>query len=95
MTAIEETTFQNLSLLQKNVDISITVYPNPTISLLHKEPANTIKAIELFDIYSRLLQSNLQGNSIGKMDLSEKAVGIYFVKITSEKESKVEKIVKK
>lgn len=95
ITEIAETTFKGLSILQNNLDVSIKVYPNPTTSILNIVSRNGIKIIELFDVYGRLLQTNLQDNSTGKIDLSERAEGIYFVKISSNKGKRVEKIVKK
>jgi uncharacterized repeat protein (TIGR01451 family) len=94
-TELVETTFQNLTKAQNNIDTSMSIYPNPTTSSINIESRSSIKTIELFDVYGRLLQTNLQDDATAKLDLSQRAEGIYFVKITSDKGQRVEKVVKK
>jgi hypothetical protein len=40
------------------------------------------------------LQTSLENNTNAVIDISQKSNGIYFLKITSDKGTKVEKIVK-
>jgi hypothetical protein len=88
------TTFQNLSVGQNEMDASIVVYPNPTNSILNIDSNNTIKTVQLYDISGRLLQTNLSDSDKVSMDMTQRSNGIYFLKITSDKGQKVEKIVK-
>ncbi len=93
-TNIETTTYQNLTVSQQNIDASILVYPNPTISIVTIENQNSIKMVQLFDVYGRLLQTNLTDTNKTFLDITERLNGVYFVKITSDQGSKVERVVK-
>jgi hypothetical protein len=93
-TNTASTTFQTLSNSVYNLDKSISVYPNPTASIINIKSDYTIKSVELYDVQGRVLQSKLENENASILDISNQTTGIYFVKITSEKGSKVEKIVK-
>ncbi len=86
------TTFISLSNAIFEVDKSITIYPNPTSSKINISSDFDIKSIALYDVQGRVLITQL-GN-LKTLDISEKTNGIYFLKITTEKGSKVEKILK-
>jgi hypothetical protein len=90
-TNIAQTTFAELSNTVFTKDNSITVSPNPTHAIITINGNSAIKSITLFDVQGRILETVLNSNSI---DLADKTNGIYFLKITSEKGSKVEKVVK-
>lgn len=92
-TNIEQTTFTSLSNSIFEFDNSVSIYPNPTSSKININSNSNIKSIELYDVQGRVLVTQI-GNS-KSLDISDKTNGIYFVKITTEKGSKVEKIVKK
>ena len=93
-TQLVETTFQALSTTDNTIDKSIKVYPNPTSFDVNIEADSTIQNIQLFDVYGRLLQTVLQESLTSTIDLSQRATGIYFMKVTTNKGEKVEKIVK-
>ena len=94
-TNTANTTFQTLSVSVNSVDSSISVYPNPTSSIINIESDDDIRTVELYDIYGRLLQTNLTASEKTILDISQRTEGTYFLKITSDKGQKVEKIVKK
>jgi hypothetical protein len=89
-----ETTFAALSNGDFEKDQSITIYPNPTRSLINIDSKNTIKIIDLYDVQGRIIETHLIDEMNSTIDISSKAKGIYFLKITSDKGSKVEKIIK-
>lgn len=89
-----ETTFAVLSNPIFEIDDSITIYPNPTASILNIDSDFTIESMELYDVQGRILETVLVSEKITKLDISSKSKGIYFLKIKSEKGSKVEKVVK-
>ena len=93
-TGFENTTFQALSNSSFNKDNSIVIYPNPTNKLINIKCDTTIKFIELFDVQGRILVTKMISENSEVLDISDKANGIYFLKITSEKGSKVEKFIK-
>jgi uncharacterized repeat protein (TIGR01451 family) len=95
-TNTASTTFQNLNSGQFVIDNSIAVSPNPTSSFvnINVDNNNTIKSVQLYDIHGRLLETQLINDVKTSINLSEKTMGVYFLKITSDKGSKIEKIVK-
>lgn len=75
-------------------DQTITCYPNPTKDVLHINSKYDIKSVQLFDIQGRILETQLVNDLETQLDLSAKAKGIYFIKVTSIFGEKVEKIIK-
>lgn len=95
LTNTASTTFQSLNNGQFTIDNSIVVSPNPTNGFLFVVSDAIVKSIQLFDVHGRLLETKLMENKSEIIDISKESKGIYFLKITSELGSKVEKIVKK
>ncbi|MBL7887565.1 MAG: T9SS type A sorting domain-containing protein [Flavobacterium sp.] len=93
-TGMANTTFEVLNNSVFELDDTISIYPNPTSSIININGNFNIKTIELYDVQGRLLQTQLLDEIQTSIDISEKSNGIYFLKITSDKGSKVEKIVK-
>ena len=91
-----ETLFQALSVVNPILDDLISIYPNPVkdvVNITIKENS-TIKTIELYDIQGRLLQTQLVNDITSELNLAERANGMYFIKINTDKGSKVEKLIK-
>ncbi|MES2486983.1 MAG: T9SS type A sorting domain-containing protein [Bacteroidota bacterium] len=76
------------------LDNSVKVYPNPANSLINISVAGQLQSVQLYDIQGRLLQTVLVNDTTATLDVSGRAAGIYFVKVTTDKGLKVEKIVK-
>jgi Secretion system C-terminal sorting domain len=95
-TNIASTQFTNFSLKNPNhtIDSSITIYPNPTKNNIKINANTVLKSIQLFDIQGRILQIKNQDKNATSLDISNRSKGIYFLKITTEKGSKIEKIIK-
>ena len=93
-TGNANTTFQTLNNGQFVLDNSIVISPNPTSSIINIKGRSVIKSIQVYDIQGRLLETKLIEEVATTIDLSDKTNGIYFFKITTEKGSKVEKIIK-
>ncbi len=93
-TGMANTTFQLLNNGQFVIDDSIIVSPNPTSSNVNINSNFNIKAIQVYDIQGRLLETKLVEDITTTINLSNKTNGIYFLKITTNTGSKVEKIVK-
>jgi Secretion system C-terminal sorting domain len=72
-------------------DNSVSVSPNPAISIVNVNANSNVKNIELYDVQGRILETVLNANLI---DISNKSNGIYFLKITTDIGSKIEKVVK-
>lgn len=89
------TTFETiLGINNPVIDQSIKVYPNPSADVVNVQSQNEINIIELYDLQGRLLQINQINTVSAQLDLTGRQSGIYFVKITTDKGSKVEKLIK-
>ena len=93
-TGLANTVFQTLSNSVFEVDSSVAVYPNPAVNDITIKADNKIKSIQLFDAQGRIILTSLKDDFESKLDISVYSKGIYFVKITTEKGSKVEKLIK-
>lgn len=89
------TTFQDLSVGDYLKDESIRIYPNPAQNLVNIEADSILHSVEVYDAQGRLLMTHLSSEIKTMLDISDKANGVYFFKIKSEKGIKVEKIIKK
>lgn len=91
-----ETLFQALSVVNPVLNDLISIYPNPVKDILTItiKDNSTIKTIELYDIQGRLLQTQLVNDVHSELNVSSRANGMYFIKINTDKGTKVEKLVK-
>jgi hypothetical protein len=91
-----KTLFQALSLVNPVLDNLISIYPNPVKDVVNItiKDNSTIKTIELYDVQGRLIQTQLVNDISSELNLAERANGLYFIKINTDKGSKVEKLVK-
>ena len=85
--------------ISKNETSGVAVYPNPTTGELRIENGELrIENVEVFDIYGRKQKAESRKgekeNGEMVMDISELAVGVYFVKIYTESGEVVKKVVK-
>lgn len=74
---------------------SFTLYPNPVHELLFIEnnTNTTIQKIVVYDIMGKTIME--QNGNIAQIDFSNVTSGLYFVKISSEKEIMVKKIMRR
>jgi hypothetical protein len=93
-TGMANTTFQLLNNMQFVIDNSIEVSPNPTSSIISINGTSSIKSVQVYDVQGRLLETKLVDDAKATINISDKTNGIYFLKITTENGSKVEKIIK-
>lgn len=89
-----ETTFQLLRT-GDNPKVEMTLYPNPTDGIISINSKDTIRSIEIYDIQGRILQTKIENQTNSSLDISSRKAGVYFVKITTDKGTRTEKIVKK
>ena len=91
-----ETLFQALSVVNPVLDNLITIYPNPVKDIVNItiKDNSILKTIELYDVKGRLLQTQLVNDVHSELNVSSRAKGMYFIKINTDKGSKVEKLIK-
>ena len=94
LTNDANTTFQVLSNSIPTKDVAISLYPNPTSSMVNIKAENTIKSTELYDVQGRLIQINKEDSNEVVLDISSYNSGIYFIKVTTDVGSQIKKIVK-
>ena len=75
-------------------DKSITVAPNPAKNKVVIAAKSNLKSIQFYDVEGRLLQTVLEDKTTSTLDISNKAKGVYFLKIITEAGSSVEKLIK-
>lgn len=88
-----QTTFQQLSVGEVG-DLSVSLYPNPAKTDFTVKADSEIRAVQIFDLGGRLLETHLGSSVEVNVGVGGKASGIYFVKIVSEKGTSVQKLVK-
>ncbi len=88
------TTFATLGVNQIE-NKSVAVFPNPVNDILTITSKGNLTSIQLLDVQGRLLATYLESEEKASINLSDKASGVYFVKIFTENGVKLEKIVKK
>ena len=80
-TALEEVAFES------------SVYPNPAQDYVMVESSEA-DYVEVVDVYGRVMFSSEMSESV-KVDMSEFASGIYFVKLQADGATSVQKVMKK
>lgn len=89
------TTFVLLSNAVLTADNSISISPNPTNGILDITGAANLTSYELYDVQGRILEKSFVDAGNIRIDISNRESGLYFLKITSEKGSKIEKVIRK
>ncbi|WP_309640890.1 T9SS type A sorting domain-containing protein [Flavobacterium sp.] len=87
-------TFQLLSNATFETDNSITVYPNPTKNQVSVSADNIIKSIQFFDVQGRIMNTILPNDTKANLDIATYSRGIYFLKVSTDKGIKTQKIIK-
>lgn len=85
------TVFSTLGMGEFDNTASVKIYPNPSTGIVNIKSAGAIQSVQLYDVQGRLLQV---ANSSSFIDISARANGIYVLKVTTDKGTKVEKLIK-
>jgi len=88
------TTFATLSRGEFAMNNTVKVYPNPSTGIVNIKADSAIQSLELFDVQGRLLQSSTLHEVTGQLDISQRATGMYLLKVKTEKGIKVERLMK-
>ncbi len=83
------------SSLAEESTITALIYPNPSTGIIQIIPSsNGLYSVEIMDYAGRILQSSFNQNSACEMDISNLISGNYFIKISSNKNTLVQKLIK-
>jgi len=88
------TVFAALSVGDFEKDASVQVYPNPAKDNITIKANGIIKSIQLYDMQGRILQTGVVNATSSVLDIATRTTGMYFVKVTTDRGVKVEKIIK-
>jgi hypothetical protein len=79
--------------VEEETTLASSVYPNPTQDFVMVESSEA-DYVEVVDVYGRVMFSSEMNETV-KVDMSEFASGIYFVKLQANGATSVQKIMKK
>lgn len=71
----------------------LSIYPNPAIDRLFIFSDQEIESIRIYDMTSKILFSSDQ--NLNEIDISQYADGNYLIKVSTSKEARVQKFIKK
>ena len=94
-TNIANTVYHSLHIDENKIDSSIQIYPNPSNDYINIKANSAISSLQLYDVQGRLLQTKIINTNNTILDITDKSNGIYFLKVTSDRGIKLEKVVKK
>ena len=81
--------------LNNNNKTNIVVFPNPATDYIIVNNTKNINNILIIDVNGKIVkQTNVNGLSSGKINISELKTGLYFVKLISNDNYQVKKIIK-
>lgn len=81
------------SSLNTDITESISVYPNPTNDLLYVSSQKGSE-VQLLDAQGKIIYSQIAGDSEMIIDLSNKAQGVYMLRIFNNEDSYTERVIK-
>lgn len=85
----------NSALNIENISNNIDIYPNPANDFIFIRNLENIKSISISDISGKIISENEYKNSNEiSIDISKMAKGIYFIKLTDNKNIFTKKIIK-
>ncbi|MDC8001442.1 T9SS type A sorting domain-containing protein [Aequorivita todarodis] len=89
--------YENLTVLNvsENPSVGIAVHPNPVTDILNITSPLVIYSVEVYNIGSQLIERNSYHQQSVAIDYSKYSSGIYIIKVISDTNIQVVKIVKK
>jgi len=93
--AIDNFNDQTVSVDELSNELTFSIYPNPAKESVSVQLDNNANNLQIIDIAGRVVISrNNLSTGIHKLNLSDLNAGIYFVKISDEYETTVERFIK-
>jgi hypothetical protein len=95
ITNIANTAFTTLSTNGFIPELNISIYPNPTSSVIYIEAESIIQSVTVYDIKGRKILDKENASNQTNLDMSAFNNGIYFMLIETDKGTITKKIMKK
>ena len=73
---------------------SYDIYPNPTVDFINVSATEIIKSYQLVDVQGKVLFSKAYNDTNLKLDISNQPKGVYFLRMSFDKGTNTEKIIK-
>ncbi|HEU0136594.1 MAG TPA: T9SS type A sorting domain-containing protein [Flavobacterium sp.] len=89
------TAFVTLALGDNPQAHNLKVYPNPAGDEVYVSAASEIKSVHLYNLQGQILQSVEINDSTGRLNISKRQTGIYYIKVISAEGIFVQKLIKK
>ena len=85
-----------VGVAEHNLDTYLHIYPNPTTGkcIVHNEQ-DIIEQLEVYDMYGKRLEQHFIRDYQTIIDLSNRASGIYFVRVTTEQGIIIKRLIKR
>jgi Secretion system C-terminal sorting domain len=88
--------FSEIISVERNENKFVSIYPNPAtnyIILTTHFNKNSIATIEIFNSFGQIVSAKIAKENTTKIDISSFASGVYFVKVITETEKHIEKLI--
>ena len=73
----------------------LVIYPNPVANILSIDATTPISNVEIINVLGQVLVSKSSNSTISNIDVSTLSKGTYFIKVTSDNNTKVLQFLKK
>ena len=83
-----------LGVIEQSIE-GLVIYPNPASNVLNLDAATPISNVEIVNVLGQVLISKSTNATISNIDVSALSIGNYFIKVTSENNTKVLQFLKK
>ncbi len=83
-----------VGITQYDEQYNISIYPNPTTSILYIESDAQIGQIHLYNTFGQKIKSIRVDGTKGSLDLSDLATGAYYLRVETDKGIVVKKVIR-
>ena len=83
-----------VGVTQYDEQFDITIYPNPTSSILYIESGAQISQLHLYNAFGQKIKSRIVNGTNGSLDLSDLATGTYYIRVETDKGVVVKKVIR-
>ena len=83
-----------VGITQYDEQYNISIYPNPTTSILYIESDAQIGQIHLYNTFGQKIKSIRVDGTKGSLDLSDLATGAYYLRVETDKGVVIKKVIR-
>lgn len=94
-TNTANTTFETLSVDEFSTEQVVSLYPNPSDSVVTIKATSMIQNVKIYDVQGRAILSTEANNQTATIDISQFANGMYFLVIKTDIGEVTKRVLKK